>query len=278
MTRYSTLRTGKKYTSTFKVYVTADSTVISPFHDIPLYSENQKAIVNVVNEIPRFENAKFEITKEEEFNFIRQDVKKEMPRFVRNVFPNKGYIWNYGALPQTWEDPSEIDKDAGAKGDNDPLDVIEIGRRRKDVGEVYQAKVIGSIALLDEDECDWKIIVIDVQDENAEKIDGIDDVEALYSGLIKQTFSWFEKYKIPDGKGRNAFALERRCMNKEFTMGVIERCHKSWRKLVGGKDTYGIAVKNTTLNNRSSPPRVSETHESDGEAPDCINEFEFVQN
>jgi inorganic pyrophosphatase len=36
-------------------------------------------------------------------------------------------MFNYGAFPQTWEDPSHISQDTGKKGDNDPLDVVEIG-------------------------------------------------------------------------------------------------------------------------------------------------------
>ena len=31
---------------------------------------------------------------------IKQDEKKGVPRFVHNIFPHHGYIWNYGALPQ----------------------------------------------------------------------------------------------------------------------------------------------------------------------------------
>lgn len=33
-------------------------------------------------------------------NPIKQDVKKGKLRYVANVFPHKGYIWNYGAIPQ----------------------------------------------------------------------------------------------------------------------------------------------------------------------------------
>jgi hypothetical protein len=29
-----------------------------------------------------------------------QDTKKGKLRFVRNCFPHKGYLWNYGAFPQ----------------------------------------------------------------------------------------------------------------------------------------------------------------------------------
>jgi hypothetical protein len=31
---------------------------------------------------------------------MKQDIKKGKLRYVNNVFPYHGYIWNYGALPQ----------------------------------------------------------------------------------------------------------------------------------------------------------------------------------
>jgi inorganic pyrophosphatase len=43
-----------------------------------------------------------QISKEELLNPIKQDVKKGKLRFVRNCFPHKGYLWNYGAFPQVW--------------------------------------------------------------------------------------------------------------------------------------------------------------------------------
>lgn len=41
-----------------------------------------------------------QIATGEKMNPLKQDVKKGKLRFVRNCFPYKGYIWNYGALPQ----------------------------------------------------------------------------------------------------------------------------------------------------------------------------------
>jgi len=41
-----------------------------------------------------------QISKDELLNPIKQDVKKGKLRFVRNCFPHKGYLWNYGAFPQ----------------------------------------------------------------------------------------------------------------------------------------------------------------------------------
>jgi inorganic pyrophosphatase len=67
---------------------------------------------------------------------IKQDEKKGEPRFVHNIFPHKGYIWNYGAIPQTWEDPEHKDENTGALGDNDPIDIVEIGEQVQKRGAV----------------------------------------------------------------------------------------------------------------------------------------------
>ena len=51
----------------------------------------------------------------------------ERVRYVHNVFPYHGYMWNYGSIPQTWEDPDFIDPHTGVGGDNDPVDILEVG-------------------------------------------------------------------------------------------------------------------------------------------------------
>lgn len=43
-----------------------------------------------------------------------------------------------------------MDPNTEAKGDNDPLDVCEIGQRVLTRGDVRQVKVLGTIALIDE--------------------------------------------------------------------------------------------------------------------------------
>ncbi|VDI07699.1 inorganic pyrophosphatase, partial [Mytilus galloprovincialis] len=91
-----------------------------------------------------------EINKEEKLNPIRQDVKKGALRYVKNVFPHHGYIWNYGAFPQTWEDPDHTTEETGTKGDKDPLDVCEIGYKVHPRGAVIQVKVLGTMCLVDE--------------------------------------------------------------------------------------------------------------------------------
>jgi inorganic pyrophosphatase len=43
-----------------------------------------------------------------------------------------------------------VDERTGCKGDNDPIDVCEIGHRVAKRGDVIQVKVLGTIALIDE--------------------------------------------------------------------------------------------------------------------------------
>ncbi len=90
--------------------------------------------------------------------------------------------------------------ETGANGDNDPLDVCEIGEALGYVGQVKQVKVLGIMALLDEGETDWKVLVVDVNDPLAPRLNDIEDVERHLPGLIRATNEWFRIYKIPDGK------------------------------------------------------------------------------
>ena len=56
-------------------------------------------------------------------NPIKQDVKNGLLR----EYKWGDMLFNYGCFPQTWEDPKVLSEETGFPGDNDPIDVIEIG-------------------------------------------------------------------------------------------------------------------------------------------------------
>ncbi|KAK6536327.1 Inorganic pyrophosphatase [Arthrobotrys megalospora] len=252
MPHYSVRKVGAPYTHEHRVFIEADGQPISPFHDIPLYANEQGTVLNMVVEIPRWTNAKQEISKEELLNPIKQDIKKGKLRFVRNCFPHKGYLWNYGAFPQTWEDPNTSHPETKAKGDNDPLDVCEIGELVGYTGQVKQVKVLGIMALLDEGETDWKVIVVDVNDPLAPKLNDVEDVERHLPGLLRATNEWFRIYKIPDGKPENQFAFSGECKNKKYANDIIRETHEAWEKLITGQTDPG-GISTTNLTNGNSP-------------------------
>ncbi|KAI7783050.1 inorganic pyrophosphatase [Diaporthe eres] len=253
---YTTRKVAAPYTLEHRVYIEKDGVPVSPFHDIPLFANQEKTILNMIVEIPRWTNAKLEISKEELLNPIKQDIKKGKLRYVRNCFPHKGYLWNYGAFPQTWEDPNVVHPETKAKGDNDPLDVCEIGELVGYTGQVKQVKVLGVMALLDEEETDWKVIVIDVNDPLASKLNDVEDVERHLPGLLRATNEWFRIYKIPDGKPENQFAFTGECKNKKYAMDVVHECAEAWERLITGKTPAG-GVSTTNLTVSHSPSRVS---------------------
>jgi len=257
MSEYQTRQIGAANTLEHRVFIEQNGKVVSPFHDIPLFADESKTVLNMVVEVPRWTNAKMEICKEETMNPIKQDIKKGKLRFVRNCFPHHGYIWNYGAFPQTWEDPTSTLAETGAKGDNDPLDVCEIGEAVGYVGQVKQVKVLGIMALLDEGETDWKVLAIDVNDPLASKLNDIEDVERHLPGLIRATNEWFRIYKIPDGKPENQFAFSGEAKNKRYATEVIHECSEAWKKLISGQGDHknvGIAIETTT--NKNSPGAI----------------------
>ncbi|EAZ24749.1 hypothetical protein OsJ_08520 [Oryza sativa Japonica Group] len=141
--------------------------------------------------------------------------------------------WNYGLFPQTWEDPTLANTDVeGAFGDNDPVDVVEIGERRANIGDVLKVKPLAALAMIDEGELDWKIVAISLDDPKASLVNDVDDVEKHFPGTLTAIRDWFRDYKIPDGKPANRFGLGNKPTSKEYALKVIEETNESWEKLV----------------------------------------------
>jgi len=246
MAAYTPVGRGAENTLEYRLfYKNAEGQVISPFHDIPCHAGDK--IYNMVVEVPRWTNAKMEIATKEKMNPIKQDVKKGALRYVANVYPHKGYPWNYGCIPQTWENPKHIDENTKEGGDNDPIDTCEVGSRIPARGEVIQVKAIGILAMIDEGETDWKVMCIDVKDELADKINNLTDLENHKPGYLDDTRKWFETYKVPDGKPRNNFAFNGEYKDKEFADKIIAECYDQWKQLINGEAESSLAVENVSV-------------------------------
>lgn len=50
--------------------------------------------------------------------------------------------------------------------------MIEVGQSVATVGEIKQVKILGIIGLIDQDETDWKVVVIDHNDPLANNLTG----------------------------------------------------------------------------------------------------------
>uniref|UniRef100_A0A8C7AI92 inorganic diphosphatase n=1 Tax=Neovison vison TaxID=452646 RepID=A0A8C7AI92_NEOVI len=236
---YRTEERGQLYSPDYRLFFkNVAGHYISPFHDIPLKvdsteengiptkrarNDEHENLFNMVVEVPRWTNAKMEIATKEPLNPIKQDIKNGKLRYVANIFPHKGYIWNYGALPQVLS-----------------------------CGEVIHVKILGILALIDQGETDWKIIAINVNDPEASKFHDIDDVKKYKPGYLEATLNWFKFYKVPEGKPENQFAFNGEFKNKAFALEVIKSTHECWKTLLM-KKCDGGAISCTNVQVCDSP-------------------------
>jgi len=226
---YTTISKGPSGSTEFRLFFSdQQGKQISPWHDIPLYTEDGH--LNFVCEIPKETSAKMECATDEDKTPIKQDIKKGNLRF----YPYN-INWNYGLFPQTWEDPDKENEDLKAMGDNDPMDVVEIGSTTLEMGGVYKVKPLGVYAMIDEGELDWKVIAINVDDPKAPLVNDVEDVEREFPGDLQKIMVWFRDYKTPDGKPQNSYGYDSKCMNKEFAKAVIAETHTFYKALKSGK-------------------------------------------
>lgn len=203
---------------------------ISPWHNIPYRSVKENGNIHMIVEVPKWTRKKYEISAKLPDNPILQDIVDGKLR----EYKYGDSLINYGAIPQTWEDPNIMCNHTKHFGDNDPLDIIDIGDRKLETGDIVEVKPLGILALLDQgDNCaetDWKVISIRVGDPHYDLINNLSDVEYYKPGILCAIRRWFRDYKTARGKGPNSFAFDGEYKDRSFTLKIIEKCHSMWRK------------------------------------------------
>jgi len=223
---------GEAGTESFRLFFKEDDKAVSPWHDIALYADG--GLVNLVTEIPKMSKAKMEVNTKEASNPIAQDIKKGKLRDYHGPI-----FWNYGCLPQTWENPNEEHPVLKCFGDDDPLDVVEIGSAALSMGSVTPVKALGVLAMIDDGELDWKIVAISAEDPMAAELNDIGDVESKMPGTLSGIREWFRWYKTPDDKPLNSFGFDEEFLSSEKAMEVVAETNQAWKDLREGKIEAG---------------------------------------
>lgn len=235
------VETGTKGTLDYKMNFQCKGKDISPWHEIPLYSNKEKTAVTFICEIPKNTAEKFEISRTVKNNPIIQDTTKDgKPRSYQWPQDKPRMLWNYGALPQTWEDPSHKEKDieypAGEHpgGDNDPIDAIMISDRVMGTGELCSVKVLGVLALIDDNETDWKLIVVDENDTEFKNINTLAELQTVkdgeYATQIQEMSNWLRDYKTISKKRVNHIHWDGRPRDENYAMQKVRLTHELWAK------------------------------------------------
>ena len=226
---YSTREEGDKYTEDYRIYFTMNGgEIISPWNDIPFKLENDNEFRCVI-EIPKNSVHKMEMSKCMKHNPIIHDKNKD--RNIRTFpFPIK---WNYGFIPQTWEDPNhQIESLNNLSGDNDPVDIVILGDITYSIGTVINIKVIGTFAMIDNNEVDYKVIAIDCNNVNATKINTDADVRSyLNMDEINDIKEWFRAYK-PNSNPPTYFGYDEKLLSIGETLKILHDTHNHWKRKI----------------------------------------------
>lgn len=138
------------------------------WQDVPLGDKAPEEF-NVIIEIPKGSNNKYEIDKET--GLIALD---------RANYSTAPYPVDYGFAPQTlWED-------------GDALDVAVLTTWPLNVGIVVKVRPVAVIRMIDDGESDFKVIAVPVKDRRWENVKDLKDVN---EHQLKEIIHFFETYK-----------------------------------------------------------------------------------
>ena len=136
----------------------------NPWHDVSPGNDIPKT-VNGIIEIPKGSKGKYELDKES--GLLRLD---------RVLYSSVHYPANYGFIPQTYCD------------DKDPLDILIICSIDVDPLCLIEAKVVGVMHMIDDDEQDDKIVAVANNDMAVNYINDISELTTSHSCGIKKIF------------------------------------------------------------------------------------------
>jgi len=68
--QYAVRKNGAANTPEYRIYIEKDGVVVSPFHDVPLYANEQQTVLNMIVEIPRWTNAKMEVHSHHQLSLL----------------------------------------------------------------------------------------------------------------------------------------------------------------------------------------------------------------
>lgn len=174
------------------------------WHDVPL-GDNAPEEINVIIEIPKGSNNKYEIDKET--GLIKLD---------RANYSAAAYPFDYGFAPQTlWED-------------GDPLDVIVLTTYPLDPGILVAVRPVAVMDMIDSGESDYKIIAVPVEDKRWDDVEDLSDVNAH---SLKEFQHFFETYKAL--KGKPAPVEIKGVYGKKEALEAVKRSVELYREKVG---------------------------------------------
>ena len=162
--------------------------------------KNIPEIVNSIIEIPMGSKCKYELDKESGLLILD-----------RILFSAVHYPANYGFIPRTLAE------------DNDPLDIMVICSIEVDPLCIIEAKVIGVMHMVDDDEQDEKIISVA---KNDMAVNYVNDLNELPPHTMTELKRFFEDYKKLEHKN----VIVNEFLGKQHAYEIINKSLKKYKE------------------------------------------------
>ena len=165
--------------------------------------EKAPEVFNVVIEIPKDSQNKYEIDKET--GVIKLD---------RVLYSPMHYPADYGFIPETRSE------------DGDHLDAIILGGDPLFAGCVVRVRPIGLLKMTDDGETDHKILGVQADNPRFDNILDIKDIEKLHEHHLKEIAHFFQTYKELQGKKVDVLGWE----DAEAAKKEIQKAREAYYK------------------------------------------------
>jgi len=193
-----------------------------PWHGIDIGDKAPKQLTAFIEMVPT-DTVKYEVDKASGY------LKIDRPQRYSSILPAL-----YGFIPQTYCDENLAEKSREILnrpeivGDHDPLDIVVLTEKEISHGDLLaEARPIGGLRMIDDNEADDKIIAVLVRDAVYSQYEDISDVP---KSVIERLRHYFLTYKDMPGEHRNCEITH--IYGAEEARDVVSRAVKDYKIFV----------------------------------------------
>jgi len=193
-----------------------------PWHGIDIGDKAPKQLTAFIEMVPT-DTVKYEVDKASGY------LKIDRPQRYSSILPAL-----YGFIPQTYCDENLAEKSREVLGrpeivgDHDPLDIVVLTEKEISHGDLLaEARPIGGLRMIDDNEADDKIIAVLVRDAVYSQYEDISDVP---KSVIERLRHYFLTYKDMPGEHRNCEITH--IYGAEEARDVVSRAVKDYKIFV----------------------------------------------
>ena len=190
-----------------------------PWHGLEI-GPNPPRVVHAYIEITPFDLVKYEVDK------VTGYLRVDRPQRSSSQPPTL-----YGFIPRTYCGPNVGSRFSATShvGDGDPLDICVISERPITKSEVVlNARVVGGLRMIDNEEADDKIIAILANDNYWENVN---DIAQLPTVLVERLRHYFGTYKLVPGKESQTYIEN--VYDATHAMEIVQAAIEDYEQMFG---------------------------------------------